>query len=333
MKILFIGGNGNISWHCTKKAIELGHEVYELHRGVTYATRREVHPEAKIIKCDIRNYQEAQKVLEDCSFDVVCDFICYNAEQAQTAIKLFEGKTKQYIVISSDVVYKRNIQNIPFNELSEKKDPYNSSEYISGKLFAEQVFMNEFYENKFPVTIVRPGYTYDTIIPVSIGHNCWTAIDKILKGKPLLIAGEGSYLWNYTHSKEFAEMFVCLIGCTEAIGEVFDISTDEILTWNDVSEILLSSLGLSKGNVFHVPYDRALKLTDFQPLDMMYDRMWHSIRANAKIKTLMKTKSTTIHFEDGIKMTLDWLDGNPVRKRIVSRYSDMLDKLYCEYGL
>lgn len=333
MKILFIGGNGNISWHCAEKAINLGHTVYELHRGITYSTRRPVHPQAKIIKCDIRDYNEASDVLKDAKFDVVCDFICYNAEQAKTAIKLFEGKVNQYIVLSSEVVYKSSIKNLPFNEESEKRDPQTASSYMSGKLLMEEEFWKAYREKKFPVTIVRPGYTYDTILPVSIGHNCYTAIDKIQHGKPLLIAGDGINIWNFTNSADFADGFIGLIGNKEAVGEAFDISTDEWLTWNDASEILLEALGMDKKNVFHIPYERALHLQELDPEDMMHHRMWHNIRTNKKIHAIVPDFSPKISFESGVRQSLKWLNENPAHKRIVEKYSNMLDMLYGEYNL
>ncbi len=333
MKVLFIGGNGNISWHCTRKAIDLGYDVYELHRGMTYSTRRKVHPEAKIIKCDIRNYEETKRTIADSAFDVVCDFICYNAEHARTAIDLFGGKTKQYIVISSDVVYKPTIKNLPFTENCEKNDPAISSSYISGKLYMEEEFEKAYRERNFPVTIVRPGYTYDTILPVSIGHNCYTAIDKIIKGKPLLIAGEGSNIWNFTNSRDFADGFAGLIGNSEAIGEAFDISTDEWLTWNDVSEMLLEALGVDKRNVFHVPFERASHLSELDPEDMMYHKMWHAIRSNKKIHSVVSGFKPSVSFEEGVRLSLDWLNEDPAHKRIVKKYGDIIDSLYEEYNL
>ncbi len=333
MKILLVGGNGNISWHCSRKLIDEGHEVYELHRGITYASRRNVHPEAKIIKGDIRDVEGIRKSLEDHTFDVVCDFICYNDTHARNDIEVFSGKTKQFVFISSEVVYERNIRNLPFYEDCEKKKTEAASEYAAGKLLAEEVFLKAYRESGFPVTIVRPGYTYDTILPVSIGHNCWTAIDKILKGKPLLIAGEGSNIWNFTNSAEFADRFFAIIGNNDAIGEAFDISADEWLTWNDVSEILLNALGVDADNIFHIPYERALELSELQPRDMMRDRMWHNIRTNEKIKSYMKKEPRKISFEEGVRISLNWLNEAPEHKRIVPRISDILDKLYTEYGL
>ncbi len=333
MKVLMIGGNGNISWFCTKELIDAGYEVFELHRGVTYSTRRDVHPEAKIIKADIRESVGTKKVLEGMSFDVVCDFICYNGEQARNAIDLFFDRTKQYIVISSDVIYERKISNLPFSEQADIRSIDGASDYIRGKLELEEVFKKAYQEKGFPVTVVRPGYTYDTIVPVSIGHNCWTAVDKILSGLPLLIGGDGQSIWNMTNSRDFAKAFIGLVGNPDAIGEAFDIATDEWVTWNDASEILLKSLGVDKTLVFHVPYERALHNPDFQPDDMNFERMWHSFRSNKKIHSFVPSYHPTVSFEEGIKMTLDWLFEKAQRRRIVGKYSDMLDKLYKEFGL
>lgn len=331
LKILMLGGNGNISWHCTQKLIEQGNELYELHRGITYSTRRDIHKEAKVIRADIRKIEETEKALGGMAFDVVCDFICYNGEQAQNAVKLFRGKTKQYIAISSDAVYKRTINNIPFTEQSILRDKENASEYIRGKLEIEEVFWSA-YEEGFPVTIVRPGYTYDTILPVSIGHNCWTAIDKICKGFPLLIAGDGNSIWNMTNSRDFADAFSFLVGNKNCIGEAYDIATDEWVTWNDAAEILLEALHLDRKQVFHVPYGRALHIPQFQPDDMSYDRMWHNFRTNAKIKEVAPKFHAKIGLEEGMRSSLEWLLEKNVRRRIVKRYSDTLDMLYKEYG-
>ena len=306
--------------------------MYEIHRGITYSTRRDVHKEANIIHADIRNMFETGKALAEMKFDVVCDFICYNGEQARNAINLFRNKTQQYIVISSDVVYERSINNIPFTEKSLLKNKEGVSEYVRGKLDTEEVFWNAYKHEGFPVTIVRPGYTYDTILPVSIGHNCWTAIDKILRGLPLLIAGDGNAIWNMTNSRDFADAFSYLVGNKDCIGEAYDIASDEWITWNDASETLLEALQLNKRQVFHVPYERALHIPEFQPDDMCYDRMWHNFRTNTKIKEVAFGFHAKIKFEEGVRTSLEWLWEKSVRRRIVKKYSDMLDMLYKEYG-
>lgn len=333
MKVLFIGGNGNISWQCVQKALEKGHEVWELNRGVSFRTRRDIQKEVHVIHADIRNYEQTMQKIKNLSFDVVCDFICFNEKQAENDIKLFQGKMKQFIVISSEVVYKRDIRQFPFTEEAHKNNPDISSDYIAGKLLMEDVFWEEWKNNCFPVTVVRPGYTYDTIIPVSIGHNCYTAIDMILQGYPLLIAGEGSNIWGFTHSRDFAEAFVGLFGKEETIGEAYNISTDEWLTWNDASQILLEALNIDVNRVFHVPYERALNLPLFQPTDMMEQRMWHNVQNHTKIKTLLPDWKCKIHFEQGVRESLEWLNQKEIRKRIVPKYKQMLEEIYKEYNI
>jgi nucleoside-diphosphate-sugar epimerase len=333
MKILFIGGNGNISWQCVQKALENGHEVWELNRGVSKKTRRDIQKEVHIINADIHNYEEAQEKLKNLSFDVVCDFICFNEDHAKEAIQLFRGKMKQFIVISSEVVYKRDIRSFPFAESAKKNNPDTSSTYISGKLLMEETFFKAWKEDGFPVTIVRPGYTYDTILPVSIGHNCFTAIDMILQGYPLLIAGEGSNIWCFTHARDFAEAFVGLCGRKETLGEAYNISTDEMLTWNDASQALLEAIHVNTDRIFHIPYERALNIPLFQPRDMMEQRMWHNVQDHTKIKALLPEWQCRVSFEQGIRESLEWLNQKEIRKRIVPRYKQMLEELYKEYNI
>ena len=239
MKVLFIGGYGNISWYCTKKAIELGYEVYLLNRELTTKTRREIPKEAMVIVADYRDIEQTKQAISPYSFDVVCDFICYNAEQAKNAVALFKNKTKQYIFISSDSVYKNPDSDGLFRETSEKYKEGESSQYINGKLEAEHVFMDEYMNSGFPITIVRPGYTYDTIIPYSIGHNCFTTVQRCIDGKPLLIAGDGENKWTFTHSKDFAEAFVQLFGKKECIGEAYQLSGECVESFNTVMTKIL----------------------------------------------------------------------------------------------
>lgn len=332
MRILFIGGNGNISWYCVEYALAKGYEVWELNRGESSKTRRDIQSGVKVIHGDMRKPQVIKEIFADKEFDIVCDFICYNAQHAKTDIELFTGKIKQLIVISSAVVYKRTDEFVPFVENMPHNLPEISSSYIAGKVEMEWVFWKEYTSNHFPVTILRPGYTYDTILPVSIGHNCYTAIQKILEGRPLLIAGEGNNLWSFTHAKDFAKAFVELLGNQEAIGQAYNISSDEWLTWNEASSILLKVLGLEENRVIHIPSERALKLEEFQPEDMMQERIGNNIHNTEKIKKLLPEWKCEISLEEGMKETLAWLNAKEIRKRIVPRYEIMLEKLYKEFG-
>lgn len=335
MRILFIGGNGNISWYCTHRAIEHGHEVWQLNREQSVLTRRKVQPEVHKLKGDMREIEQIRQLMEHASFDVVCDFICFNAQQAEADIDIFRGKTKHFFFISSDSVYKDSSSvSEPYTEDSALYDVETCDcDYIAGKLEAEQSFQRALAEEGFPVTIVRPAYTYDTIFPISIGHNCFTAEELILKGYPLLIAGDGNNLWPFTHSSDFASAFVGLIENRDTVGECFHIGSDELLTWNEQSEIVLRTLHAEKSGVFHVPYQDALNLNSIQPREMMVQRMRPHVLCTNKVKAYVPNWQAVVPFERGIRETVNWLHEDPVHKRHVERIASALMDVYRQYGI
>ena len=334
MKILFIGGNGNISWNCVQKALEYGHEVYELNRGVSIATRRAVQQGVKKIIADRNNFEEMRNRLEGCQFDVVCDFICYNEQQAQMDVELFGGKTKQFIFISSEAVYERVSENGIYTEDSIRYDPeLISCTYTRGKILAEDVFINAYKESGFPVTILRPGYTYDTIFPISIGHNCFTAAYRILEGYPLLIAGDGESVRSFTHAEDFAELFVKLLGRIDTIGETIQVMSEDCLSWNEQSEIVLKSLNIDVNNKYHVPKKDALNFDKIQSLELAKQRLYDSKFDISKLKKYVPGWSAKISFEEGILKTIKWLEEDKVRMRYVKYVDDALMYLYEKYGL
>lgn len=335
MKILFIGGNGNISWYCTQLAIERGHEVWHLNREISVRTRRKTQPQVRKLKGDIRETDKIKTLLGHCSFDVVCDFICYNEEHAQNDIEIFGGKTKRFIFISSEAVYKRNP--LPstdvFTEDSEKYDISCGCEYIIGKVEAERVFMEAYHQIGFPVMIIRPSYTYDTIFPISIGHNCFTAPELILKGYPLLIAGDGKNLWAFTHSADFAAAFIRLAENNAAIGNTFNICTEEQLSWNDQSEMVLKALGAESSGVFHVPFHDALTFEEIQPRVMMLHRMKNNISSVDKLKNYVVDWKPKVPFEGGIQRTVRWLNECSCHMRHVERIEKTLMTIYERYDI
>lgn len=330
MKILFIGGNGNISWYCVDEALKLEHEVWELNRSMTLATRRDIQPGVHKITVDIHDLNKVRVLLENSYFDAVVDFICFNDSDAQEAISLFKDKCNHFIFISSEAVYKRKGKNLPFREDCEQNDPDKIDHYIGGKVRAEQVFKDALAEG-FPVTIVRPAYTYDVIVPVSIGHNCFTAPQKYLDGFPALIAGDGTNIWAFTHSSDFARALIPLVENLDTIGDSFHIATDEWLSWNEEMEILFLALGIKEYKAIHVPYRDALELNYFQSKDLMAQRMWHNIYDTSKIKEFVPGWKAKISFEEGIKQTLEWLYSKDVHRRFNEKHSRELDKLYKKY--
>lgn len=331
MKVLFIGGNGNISWWCVQKALEQGMEVYELNRGMTRKTRRAVQAGVHEIIADIKDEESIVNALQDYQFDVVCDFICFSESQARQAVKLFAGKTDQYIVISSEAVYLRESRYLPFREDTPQYSEEVADFYIAGKISVERFFKTAYMNSGFPVTIVRPGYTYDTIIQMPVGQNCFTAPHKLLQGCPFLMPGDGENLVAPMHSEDFAKAFVGLIGNKETIGEAYHIAAEKLITWNEMAAEICSALGLKQRNVIHIPRDEAIQITDFYSEVVNRQHMWHYIFDTAKIKSVVPGWRQQIEFADGIRQTVNWLMADQVRQRINPNYDRILENLYEKY--
>lgn len=331
MKVLFIGGNGNISWWCVEEAIRCGHEVYELNRGRTRATRRALQPQVDEIIADILDEGAVRKALEDRRFDVVCDFICFNREQAEQRIKIFTGMCKQYIVISSEAVYCRESVYLPFRESTPQYDDSVADAYIAGKVQVERTFRGSFNKDAFPVTIVRPGYTYDTIVQMPVGQNCFTAPKKLMAGYPFLMPGDGENLVAPLHSRDFARAFVGLIGKQEAVGEDYHIAAEKVITWNEMARAILLALGLNQNNIIHIPYKEAMEITDFYSRVVNQQHMWHYIFDDTKIKKVVPGWCQKTGFSDGISETIQWLLADPVRQRINPAYDEKLEAIYARY--
>lgn len=332
MKILFVGGYGNISWWCMKKALDCGNEVYLLNRRETLKTRREIPAQVRVIEADYRNVAETKQALDNYDFDVVCDFICYNDEHAKAAIDFFSYKTRQYVFISSESVYQRLSNSLPFSETSPRYDESMVSSYIGDKLRAEKVFIKEYERNGFPLTIVRPGLTYDTIVPVSVGHNCFTVPQRCLDGKPLYVAGEGNNLCAFTNSRDFADLFNYILGNGICIGEDYNIATTQWHTWNEASELLLDTLKIKDKMIVHIPFYDVLKLDLPLDCDLMYQRMFHLIFDISKIKKIVGDWKPRYDLKRGLGLTIDWLYENDAHRRIVPRVERQLSVLDKEYG-
>lgn len=348
MKILFIGGNGNISWYCVQEAINHDHEVWALHRGITVKTRRAFQPEVNILHVDFRNQNEVKKVLADRKFDVVVDFICYNEEQAKFDVGIFKDITNHFIFISTTSVYKRATKNLPYRENSPKCK--NSiREYTNDKLKAESVFTNAWKRFGFPVTIIRPGYTYDTIIPVSVGLNDWTVCQRILENKPPIILGDGSSIFTFTHSADFAKALIPLFSNVKAIGGAFNITSDEVLNWKEATDILVDILNIRNLEYLYIPTEYVCKYLEYlQPLrteqkdkfcpslehslshmatDFKSQKMWCDLFDNSKIKSFVPHWKPKVTLSEGLKETIQWMNEKEERKRFDPKLNEILDGL------
>lgn len=309
MKILIIGGTGTISTEISKKLIKDSHELYILNRSGGAG----LLPDGPVyIGCDINDEEEARAALNGMSFDAVCDFIVFDKSQLERDYRLFKGKTKQFVYISSASAYHKPLSDYRITEGTALANPY--WEYSRKKIEGEQYLMKLYQEDGFPVTIVRPSHTYcERSVPLGIhgGNGSWQVIKRMMEGKPVLIQGDGTSLWTMTDSRDFAVGFVGLLGNPHAIGEAFQITSDESLTWNQIYQTIADCLGVT----FNPYYVSSCFLADVSDYDflgsLIGDKSNSVVFDNSKVKQAVPEYCPHIRFEQGVRRTLDYVLSHP----------------------
>lgn len=325
MKVLFIGGTGNISTSCSFLTLEKGIDLYHLNRGVT----KEEIPGVISIKADIHNKEETLKAIGDHDFDVVVDWIAFIQDDVKRDYEIFKGKVKQFIFISSASAYQKPLSDPRITESTPLANPV--WEYSQNKIACEDYLLQKYREEGFPITIVRPSHTYRNVFPVAVGdwRGYWL-IDRIKNRKKIVVHGDGTSLWVLTHSEDFAKGFVGLLGNIHAIGHAFHITSDELLTWNQIYEIIADIVGM-KANLIHIPSDFIMKYDSETGAGLWGDKAYSVIFDNTKIKTFVPEFKATIPFTEGIKKVLNWFDEDETRKKLNPKDDEYMDNLINSY--
>ena len=325
MKVLFIGGTGNISTAVSRLIIICGIDLYLLNRNTG---KIEING-AKRVLADINNEVEINKLLQNQQWDVVANWIAYDVNDIKRDFKLFRNKTKQYIFISSATVYKKPPDYYIITESTPPENPF--WEYAQKKIECENKLTQLFQTEGFPITIVRPSLTYDTVIPVPFsGWNEYTLIDRMKRGMKVIVHGDGTSLWTITHSEDFAKGFIGLIGNPSAIGNSFHITGDEVLTWNQIFGYIAEAVGVN-ANIIHIPSDFICKIDDTKTGSLLGDKIYSTVFDNSKIKKFVPDFKAEILFKNGIKKTIDWFEAKPERKIINKQTNDLIDKIIRAY--
>ncbi|HEX2905910.1 MAG TPA: SDR family oxidoreductase [Phototrophicaceae bacterium] len=326
MKVLFIGGTGIISTAVSRLLVERGFDLYLLNRG----QRQAPIPGTKSLTADMRQPDSVRAALQGHQFDVVVDWIVYTPEEVERDLALFQGRTKQYIFISSASAYQKPPTHPIITESTPLYNPY--WEYSRNKIACELRLLQAYRDDGFPVTIVRPSLTYDPNFPVALGGwGTYTIADRMLKGQPVIIHGDGSSLWVVTHAEDFARGFIGLLGNGQAIGHAFHITSDEVLTWNQIYETLADALGV-EANIVHIASDFIAQVAPQHSGSLLGDKSWSVIFDNSKIKTFVPGFQAVIPFREGIRRTLAWFDADPSRKRVDETANQELDAILAAYG-
>lgn len=318
MKVLFIGGTGIISSACTELAVQRGIEMFLLNRGMS---NRPVPDAVNFIHGDINDPGVSEK-LAGIKWDAVVDWIAFTPEEVQRDIDLFRWRTSQYIFISSASVYQTPPSHLPVTESTVLDNPYWA--YSRNKIACEELLVKAYREEKFPMTIVRPSHTYDRrSIPLVGGA---TTLRRMIDGRPVLVIGDGTSIWTLTHNKDFAKGFVPLLGHPGAVGQIFHITSDEWLTWNQIVQNMGQALGVEP-RLVHAPSDLIAAYDPQLGAGLLGDKMHSMIFDNSKIKRFVPDFNCTIPFTLGAREIAAWHTAEPSRIKEDRRINDLMDQI------
>ena len=315
-KALFIGGTGTISAAIVRRLVgELGWQVWLLNRG----NRPDAVPEgAHSIVADINDETAVLNMLGDMTFDCVCEFIGFTPDQVQRDYRLFKGRTRQYIYTSSASAYHKPAASYIITEGTTLANPH--WEYSRNKIACEDFLMKVYREEGFPVTIVRPSHTYDErSVPLGVHgkKGSWQVIKRMLEGKPVIIQGDGTSLWTMTFNTDFAIGYTGLMGNRHAIGEAFQITGDETLTWNQIYATIADALGVEL-KAYHVASDFLAAVGDKYGYDfegsLIGDKSVSVVFDNRKLKRAVPDMRTEVRFDQGVRIALDYVLSHPERQ-------------------
>jgi len=323
VRALIIGGTGVISTYVTTLALERGWELTLCNRG-----RRDGGGNAETILCDANDPAALSAALGGRTFDVVADFIGFTPDQVRDRIRVFEGRTAQYLYISSTATYERPVRQLYATESTPQKNPF--WQYARDKIACEGVLLDAWRERDFPVTVVRPAHTYGGfMIPTPVSWNMtsfWTVADRILRGKPLLLPGDGTSVWTLTHASDFAKGFTGLMGNPAAIGQAFHITSDEVLNWNRVTQATAAALG-AEAQIVHAAA-AAIERLHPEPDKaggVLGDKADGYIFDNSKIKRFVPGFCAAVPFWEGIRSVIENFERHPERKVVDETYNANID--------
>ncbi len=330
MKILFIGGTGLISSACSDLAVRRGHELFLLNRS---ASKIYSAPEdAVILRGDIYGDEtRLAQLLAGHRFDAVVDFIAFTANDIERDIRLFQEKTNQFVFISSASAYRKPVQNYLITEQTPLENPF--WEYARNKIACEERLMRAHRADGFPATVIRPSLTYgpsQIALCVNSWQRPWTVIDRMKRGQKVIVPGDGTSLWVMTWHEDFAVGLIGLLGNPQAVGEVFQITSDEVLSWDQIYLEVFHALDL-KPNIVHIPSD-LIAAYDREALgSLIGDKVNSVVFDNSKIKRFVPDYDCKVNWAEGARRTLNWFESHPEFQTVDEGANRLWDEIIRSY--
>jgi nucleoside-diphosphate-sugar epimerase len=324
MNVLFVGGTGIIISACAREALARGIDVTFLCRGKTQ--RHPVPSGAKVLEADARNPAMVRSALGSRRFDAVVQWIAFVPEHIALDLELFRDRTAQYIFISSASAYQTPPARLPVTESTPLRNPFWT--YSRDKIACEDRLVAAYRQEGFPATIVRPSHTYDAaLLPI---HGGWTIVDRMRRGLPVVVHGDGTSLWTLTHHEDFARGFVPLLGHEAAIGDSFHITSDEHLTWNQIHEILARAAG-REPKLVHVPSTLIAEFDADWGASLLGDKAHSMVFDNTKIRRLAPDFRAVIPYVRGAEQQIAWYDADASRRTVDDATNALVDRILSRF--
>jgi nucleoside-diphosphate-sugar epimerase len=330
MKILFIGGTGIISSACAELAIGRGHEMFMLNRGAS--KKYDVPAGTTVLQADIHGDETALAgLLAGHRFDAVVDFLAYHLDDIERDLRLFRGKTDQFVFISSASAYQKPPQHYLITEETPLENPF--WQYSRDKIAIEHRLMQVYRDEEFPVTIIRPSFTYGhSQLPfaVSSWQHPWTVVARMKRGQKVIVPGDGTSLWVLTWNADFAKGLVGLLGKEQALGQAFHITSDEVLSWDQIHLEVYQALGLQP-NVIHIPSDLIARYWSEAVGSLIGDKSNSVVFDNSKIKHFVPDFVCEVKWAEGVRRCLAWFEAHPEFQTIDPQMDSLWDKIISAY--
>jgi nucleoside-diphosphate-sugar epimerase len=318
--ILYIGGTGTISAACVRRSIELGHDVTVLNRG---NARRPLPDGVRSLEADVRDLSSVRAAVGGTEFDVVAEFLAFTPEHVRADLELFEGRTGQYVFISSASAYEKPPRALPVTESTPLSNPF--WKYSRDKIACEDLLVAAQRERGLPVTIVRPSHTYDERLLPTLGG--WTDIARMRAGMPVIVHGDGTSLWTITHSDDFAVAFAGLLANPAAIGEAFTITGTHAPSWNQIYGWLADAAGVAEPDLVHVASDTIAAFAPDLGPTLIGDKAHSMLFDSSKVTALVPEFRTTITFDEGARRILDFYDAHTGEQQADARLDALFDRM------
>jgi nucleoside-diphosphate-sugar epimerase len=326
VRVLFIGGTGNISAAASRLLLRDGHDLDLLTRG----KRGAAIPGARLLQADVHDLPAVAALTAGASWDVVVDWVAFQQADVERDLALFRGRTRQYVFISSATVYQKPPQSPWITESCPLANPF--WDYARHKIACELRLNQAYREDGFPAVIVRPSHTYDSVLPLAIGGwQDFSIVARMRRGQPVVVHGDGTSLWTLTHAEDFAVGLAGLLGNAQAVGHSFHITSEEVLTWNQIYAAVAEAAG-AEVRIVHMPSDFIAAREPSLAGTLLGDKAHSVLFDNTKIKSFVPGFRARIPFREGIRRTLAWFEASPDRMRSTGETDRLLDRLLAAFG-